>query len=92
MADDKPMADDTSVKFTSSLELDVRKMYMCYCRDVSLDIVQEALLMLKAAGITIKKAKEARGTCSFVFADKKKLAGPRQRLTYLLLLRSIATS
>ena len=33
VADDKPMADDTSVKFTSSysLELDVRKM--CYCRD-----------------------------------------------------------
>ena len=71
VADDKPMADDTSVKFTSSLELDVRKM--CYCRDVSLDIVQEALLMLKAAGITIKKAKEARGPCFFVFADKKKI-------------------
>jgi len=71
VADDKPMADDTSVKFTSSLELDVRKM--CYCRDVSLDIVQEALLMLKEAGITIKKAKEARGTCFFVFADKKKI-------------------
>ena len=29
--------------------------------------------MLKEAGITIKKAKEARGTCFFVFADKKKI-------------------
>ena len=70
VADDKAMADDTSVKFTSSLQLDVSQM--CHCRDcLSLDIVQDALLMLKEPGITIKKAKEARGTCVFVFSRKK---------------------
>ena len=69
-SDDKPMADDTSVKFTISLGLDVSQM--CHCRDcLSLDIVQDALLMLKEPGITIKKAKEARGTCVFVFSRKK---------------------
>ena len=29
--------------------------------------------MPKEAGITVKKAMEARGTCFFVFADKKKI-------------------